>query len=63
MSSDGLQTSSVNRLSALKSKHHTLETKIHNEEKRPLPSDFLLKRLKLEKLHIKEELDKISLVS
>lgn len=63
MSTNGLQTSSVNRLSALKSKHHTLETKIHNEEKRPLPSDFLLKRLKLEKLHIKEELDKISAVS
>lgn len=63
MSTNGLQTSSVNRLSALKSKHHTLETKIHNEEKRPLPSDFLLKRLKLEKLHIKEELDKISVVS
>ncbi len=63
MSTNGLQTSSVNRLSALKSKHHTLEIKIHNEEKRPLPSDFLLKRLKLEKLHIKEELDKISAVS
>lgn len=63
MSLSGLQTSSVNRLEALKSKHHMLETKIHNEEKRPLPSDYLLKQLKVEKLHVKEELDRLQEVS
>lgn len=63
MSQHGLQTSSASHLEALISKHHALESKIHKEEKRPLPSDTVLRNLKLKKLHIKEELERIKQAS
>lgn len=53
----GLQTSSGNRLEALKSKHMLLEGRIRDEENRPLPSHMLLRQLKLEKLQVKEILE------
>ena len=47
------------RLEALKQRHATLETRIQDEDHRPRPDSGTLTRLKLEKLHLKEEIEKI----
>ncbi len=41
---------------ALQSKHAGLEAKLRNEMNRPAPDDETIKRIKREKLRIKEEL-------
>ncbi len=46
-------------LEALKQKHAALDRKIHQEESRPAPNEIGIKRLKLEKLHVKEEMDRL----
>jgi hypothetical protein len=48
------------RLDALKERHATLESRILDEDQRPRPDDETLYRLKVEKLHVKEEIEKIS---
>ena len=51
------------RINALVSKHNSLENMIRNEEGRPLPSDFILKNLKLKKLRVKEKIETLRKVS
>jgi hypothetical protein len=48
------------RLDALKQRHASLESRIQEEDQRPRPDSDILMRLKLEKLHLKEEMEKIS---
>jgi hypothetical protein len=47
------------RLYALKERHAALEMRIFDEDQRPRPDSETLSRLKIEKLHIKEEMEKI----
>ncbi len=44
------------RIDALQSKHHDLESRIENEEKKSLPDDIVIHDLKKKKLKIKDEL-------
>lgn len=47
------------RLDALKEKHATLEQRIADEDQRPMPDSDTLKRLKVEKLRVKEEMERL----
>ena len=47
------------RLDALKERHASLETKIFDEDHRPAPDTQELTRLKLEKLRLKEEMERL----
>ncbi len=47
------------RLDALKERHASLETRIADEDHRPRPDTDTLVRLKIAKLHIKEEMEKL----
>nr|WP_314073526.1 YdcH family protein [uncultured Roseococcus sp.] len=47
------------RVRALESRHAELETRISAEGARPRPNDVALTRLKLEKLQLKEEMEKL----
>jgi len=46
-------------IEALKVKHSTLETKIEQENNRPMPDDALVHTLKREKLHVKDEIERL----
>ncbi|WP_207459106.1 YdcH family protein [Azospirillum sp. SYSU D00513] len=48
------------RLSSLQQKHLRLDQAIIEESKRSWPNEGALKRMKLEKLHVKEEIDRLS---
>ncbi len=50
----------VERLESLKSKHAALDERVQKETSRPLPDTTTLKRLKMEKLRIKEEISRLS---
>ncbi len=47
------------RVRALESRHADLETRIATEGARPRPDNDALTRLKREKLHLKEEMEKL----
>ena len=47
------------RLASLKDRHSLLETRIADEDQRPRPNDSELTRLKVEKLHLKEEMERL----
>ncbi len=47
------------RIESLTSRHANLETKIFDEDHRPRPDDAALSRLKVEKLRIKEEMERL----
>jgi len=47
------------RLDALRERHASLELRIVDEDGRPQPDTEALKRLKIEKLHVKEEMEKL----
>ena len=47
------------RLDALKERHASLETRIFDEDNRPLPNTETISRLKVEKLQIKDEMERI----
>lgn len=47
------------RIESLKSRHAQLEIRIIDEDSRPRPDDEALHRLKLEKLRLKEELERL----
>ncbi|MDD2876534.1 MAG: DUF465 domain-containing protein [Acidiphilium sp.] len=47
------------RLESLKMRHAGLETRITDEDRRPRPDDDNLARLKLEKLRLKEEMERL----
>ena len=46
-------------IEALKEKHAVLETKIEAENNRPMPDDALVHTLKREKLHVKDEIERL----
>lgn len=47
------------RLDALRERHAALENRILDEDSRPLPDADQLHRLKVEKLHVKEEMERL----
>ena len=47
------------RLDALKERHASLETRIFDEDQRPRPDSEALMRLKIEKLRLKEEMERL----
>lgn len=47
------------RLDSLKERHASLEMRIAQEDRRPRPDDTELGRLKLEKLKLKEEMERL----
>ncbi len=47
------------RLESLKSRHASLDSRIIDEDHRPRPDNDVLAKLKLEKLRLKEEMDRI----
>ncbi len=47
------------RLDALKERHASLETRIFDEDHRPQPDSETLTRLKIEKLRLKEEMERL----
>jgi hypothetical protein len=47
------------RLDALKERHAALELRITDEDQRPRPDAEVLSRLKIEKLHVKEEMERL----
>ncbi len=47
------------RIESLKGRHASLETRIHAEDSRPRPDDESLHKLKLEKLRLKEEMERL----
>jgi hypothetical protein len=51
--------SSNPRFEALKGRHESLEGRIFEEDNRPRPDSETLMRLKIEKLHIKEEMERL----
>jgi hypothetical protein len=56
----GIKSMSLNtRLDALKERHASLETRIFDEDHRPSPDSQALTNLKLEKLRLKEEMERL----
>ena len=47
-------------IDVLRSRHAQLEDRIAAEDQRPRPNEAALARLKVEKLHLKEELERLS---
>lgn len=47
------------RLDALKDRHSSLELRITDEDQRPRPDSETLNRLKIEKLRVKEEMERL----
>ena len=47
------------RLDSLKERHASLEMRIFDEDQRPRPDTETLTRLKIEKLHVKEAMEKL----
>lgn len=47
------------RIDSLKDRHASLELRIADEDQRPRPDSSILNRLKLEKLRLKEELERL----
>jgi len=48
------------RIESLKGRHATLETRIADEDHRPRPDGDALQRLKVEKLRLKEEMERLA---
>ncbi len=46
-------------IEALKGRHASLETRIAVEDRRPRPDDAALARMKVEKLRLKEEMERL----
>jgi hypothetical protein len=60
LSNGGTQSMSLNtRIEALKERHASLETRIFDEDHRPRPDTNSLTRLKLEKLRVKDEMERL----
>jgi len=47
------------RIESLKERHASLEVQIADEDHRPRPDDGTLSRLKLQKLRLKEEMERL----
>ncbi|GBR08129.1 YdcH family protein [Acetobacter oeni] len=51
--------SKQSRIESLHRRHSTLDAKIHDEGHRPMPDQRVLMSLKLQKLRVKEEMDRL----
>jgi len=49
-------------LDSLRERHAALEARISEEDRRPRPDSDTLTRLKIEKLHVKEEIERLQSV-
>ena len=49
-------------LDTLKGRHANLESKIAEEDRRPRPDDTELSRMKVEKLRLKEEMERLKML-
>lgn len=49
----------VSHIRALKKKHDRLEEKIHEELNHPARDDQVIKKMKLERLHIQEQIERL----
>jgi len=49
-------------LDSLRERHASLEARITDEDHRPRPDSDTLTRLKIEKLHVKEEIERLQSV-
>ena len=47
------------RFESLKTRHASLEARIADEDQRPRPDTETLLKLKIEKLHVKEEMERL----
>ncbi len=47
------------RLESLRERHAALDARISEEDLRPRPDTDMLNRLKIEKLHLKEEMERL----
>ena len=47
------------RIDSLRTRHAALDTRIFDEDTRPAPDQGTLNRLKLEKLRVKEEMERL----
>ncbi len=47
------------RIDALKGRHANLDSKIEAEDRRPRPDNTALARMKVEKLRLKEEMERL----
>jgi hypothetical protein len=47
------------RIGSLMERHAALEARIYDEDQRPRPDSEALTRLKVEKLHVKEEIERL----
>jgi hypothetical protein len=47
------------RLESLKARHAELDARIQEEDQRPKPDADVMSRLKREKLHLKEEIERL----
>jgi hypothetical protein len=56
---DGGTMSLQARIESLSNRHASLEMKIFDEDHRPRPDDTALTRLKVEKLRVKEEMERL----
>ncbi|AKR49072.1 hypothetical protein AA18889_2090 [Acetobacter senegalensis DSM 18889] len=59
-SSGGTQMTRLSRIESLKSRHFRIDQKIMSEGGRPRPDERVLMCLKLQKLRIKEEIERLS---
>ncbi|BBK33324.1 hypothetical protein EDC65_0066 [Stella humosa] len=50
----------LDRIEALRRQHSTLDTKLGDEEHRPLPDETIVAELKRQKLRIKDEINQLS---
>ena len=57
---EGGTMSLQSRIESLKGRHAVLETRIADEDHRPRPDGDALQRLKVEKLHLKEEMERLT---
>jgi len=55
-----MQSSSASHIQALKARHRALSNKIELEQSRPGCSDWFLKSLKQQKLHVKQQIEGIA---
>lgn len=49
----------VSHIRALQKKHDVLEQKIHEELVRPARDEQMIKKLKVERLHVQEQLERL----
>ncbi len=48
------------RVESLRQKHESLDREVRMESRRPMPDSTTLTRLKMEKLRVKEEMDRLA---